>query len=216
HHKSHTLEVTEHSRGPPGPGGRLSDGQFIHAANLNTSVSRRRRTLPPVPVLEPDDVVQLGRRDLDDRRVLERRDAMDSPRPKVEAGASCNDLNTQDRVAGRPELELRTTRLDEPGLVLLPVELERERLAGTDEEDLADVRLRLREDELVPPRFFDAARLECPRVEAPEARGVDGHPGDSTLRCDSSWGNLPVPPDPLHRSVARTERSAFDSWQASA
>jgi hypothetical protein len=24
-----------------------------------------------------------------------------------------------------------------------------------------------------------------------------------------SWGNLPVPPDPFHRSASRTERFAF-------
>ena len=50
-------------------------------------------------------------------------------------------LGVEDALPGVAELELRPAALDVPALVLLVVELEAERLAGADEEDLPDVRV---------------------------------------------------------------------------
>src|SRR3954466_11053659 len=93
------------------------------------SRSGLRRALPAVAVLEPDDVVELGRRDLDDGRVLDRRHAVDGAGPVPEAGAGRDDLGLEDGVARLPQLELRAPALEVPALVLLPVELEAERVA---------------------------------------------------------------------------------------
>ena len=92
-------------------------------------------------VLEPDDVVELRRRDLDDRRVLERGHAVDraragSGRPRPAPTTSLFSI----RSPGRAELELRAARLStyqDSSFSL--VELEAQRLAGRDEEDLAGV-----------------------------------------------------------------------------
>src|SRR4051812_43701317 len=58
----------------------------------------------------------------------------------------------------------------EPRLVLLAVELQRQRLAGADEEDLAAVGVREGPDELPAPRLLDAARVDRPRVEGVDVR----------------------------------------------
>src|SRR5215210_7098213 len=92
-----------------------------------------------VGVLEPDDVIELRGRDLQDRRVLDGRDAMDGARPEAEADSGRDHLLLQEGVSGGAQLELRPPVVDEPRLVLLPVELEAERLPGLHEQDLADV-----------------------------------------------------------------------------
>jgi hypothetical protein len=136
--------------------------------------------LAPVPVFEPDDVVLMCRRHLQDRRVLQRRDSMDRARLEAEARPRGDHLLVQKRVAGRAELELRAAALDEPRLVLHPMELEAQRLARLDEEHFPDVFVGLGPDELVAPRLLDLARLERPGVEALEIGRVDAHP--PTLR----------------------------------
>src|ERR687888_765073 len=75
---------------------------------LTTSVSRLRLggPLPPVGVLEPHDVVELGRRDLEDGRVLERRDAVDGAGHVAERGTGTDDLVLQHRIADVAELQL--------------------------------------------------------------------------------------------------------------
>src|SRR5262249_35655463 len=103
------------------------------------------------------------------------RDPMHGPGPKAETGPLADDLLPEHRVAGRAKLELRAAGLNQPGLVLLPVELERERLARLHEQHLADVSVRLGEDKLVAPGLVHAPRLGGPGVEAPEVRGVNGH-----------------------------------------
>src|SRR5689334_18068277 len=81
---------------------------------LNTSVSMSGfgGAHPPVAVFEPDDVVELRCRNLDDRRVLERGDAVDGARREAECRARADDLLAQHRVACRAELELRPPGLD--------------------------------------------------------------------------------------------------------
>src|SRR4029078_11539365 len=68
------LQVAEH----PGRPGRLprrcADGQ-LHRNNLTTDVSGLARALAPVRVGQPDDVVEVCRRDFDDSRVLDPPDA---------------------------------------------------------------------------------------------------------------------------------------------
>src|SRR3954452_19937742 len=66
-----------------------------------------RRALAAVGVLEPDDVVEMRRRDLEDVRVLERRHPVDGAGRVVERVAGADDLLLQHRVADGAELELR-------------------------------------------------------------------------------------------------------------
>src|SRR5438093_7752514 len=87
------------------------------------AVLRRRGAFAAVGVFEADDVVQLRRRHLEDRRVLERGHAVHRARREVEGGAGADDLFHEDALARVPELELGSAGLDEPRLVLLAVEL---------------------------------------------------------------------------------------------
>src|SRR5882757_4134239 len=88
------------------------------APKVITTVSRFARALAAIAVLEADDVVELRRRDLDDRRVLERRDPVHGPRGEME-GRPCRDhLGVEGPLPHVAELELRPARLDVPGLVL--------------------------------------------------------------------------------------------------
>src|SRR6185312_723754 len=97
-----------------------------------------------VPVLEPDDVVKMRRRDLEDRRVLDRGDPVHRPGPEAKARAGRDDLLVERLLARVAELEPRAAALDVPALVLLTVELQGERLALLDEQDLPDVRVGVR------------------------------------------------------------------------
>src|SRR5436190_21337576 len=90
-----------------------------------------------VRVLEPDDVVEVRRRDLEDVRVLERRHAMHGAGRVAERGSGADDLLLQEGVADGAELELHAPRLDQPRLVLDAVELEAERVPGVDVQELA-------------------------------------------------------------------------------
>src|SRR6266516_3962697 len=148
------------------------------AAKVNRSVSRPLRLARPRPavgVLEPHDVVRVRRRDLEDRRVLERRDAVDGTGRVVEAVPGPDQPGVEGTLSRGAELELRPAALDVPALLLLAVELEAERVAGADEEGLAEIRIRVGPDQLPPPGLLDLARLDRPGVEAPEVRRVDAH-----------------------------------------
>ena len=70
------------------------------------------------------------------------------------------DLDRLELAADLAELERRAALLHEPRLVLHLVVLEAERLAGADEEQLADVGVGLGPDELVAPRLLDAPRRD--------------------------------------------------------
>src|SRR5262245_15533750 len=110
------------------------------------------RVCAPVPVFEPHDVVELGRRGLEDEGVLERAPAVYDPGREAERAAGADDLDVG-RTPRLPDLELDAARVDVDDLVLAPVELEAELLARADEEHLADVALRGRVDDLVAPRL---------------------------------------------------------------
>src|SRR5206468_194479 len=128
------LEVAQHPRRPAGPGSGGADVQLIHTANLNTTVSRFARAGSPVAFFEPNDVVQVRRRDLEDRRVRNGRDPVDRPRPVPEAVAG-TDLTRDELSVRLPQLESRVTVLDVPRLVLDPVVLEAQRLARLHEQN---------------------------------------------------------------------------------
>src|SRR5829696_5557235 len=55
------------------------------------------------------------------------------------------------------------------------MELKTQRLARLDEEELADVPVGLRPDQLVAPRLVDPPRLDRPRVEPFDVRRVKTH-----------------------------------------
>src|ERR687891_1773791 len=112
---------------------------------------RFRRALAAVEIFEPDDVVELRRRDLEDGRVLDGRDPVHGARAVAEGLPAHDDLLVQDGLADVAELELRLAGLHEPGLVLLAVELQAERGPGLHEEHLAGVGVGERPDELVTP-----------------------------------------------------------------
>src|SRR5262249_56466549 len=134
------------------------------ASDPNTTVSGLRGSLAAVAVFEPDDVVQLGGRDLDDLRIVDRGHPMHRPRPETERRARPDHLLLEHRVAGGAELQLRPSLLNEPRLVLDVVELQAERLACLHEQQLADVLVGLRPDQLVAPRLLHLAPLARPRL----------------------------------------------------
>src|SRR3954447_3245819 len=77
-----------------------------------------------VEVFQPDDVVQVGSRRLEDRRVLERANPVDRPGGDAEACAGRDDLHVRCGIACRAHLDLGAAGEDVPGLVLLVVELQ--------------------------------------------------------------------------------------------
>src|SRR5213595_1178218 len=95
-------------------------------------MSRFGGALAPVGILEPDDVVQLGRRDLDDRRVLDCAYPVDGAGLEPERGARSHHFTREHPLPGRAELELDPALEDVPRLVLDVVELEAERLPRFD------------------------------------------------------------------------------------
>src|SRR2546425_7757142 len=111
----------------------------------------------PVAVLEPDDVVQLGRRDLEDVGVVEGRQTMAGPGREVPAIARAE--------ADRPglllwlrHLEVHRAGEDADRLVLHAVVLVAERLSLADVEDLARVAIGPGPDGLVTPGLRDVLR----------------------------------------------------------
>src|SRR5262249_13389795 len=118
----------------------------------------RRRPLSAVVVGQADDVVQLGRGDLDDQRVLERAHAVDGARREVER-VPRPDFLLLELVADLPQLEGGAALADVPGLVLDLVVRERRGLSGADEEEFPGVPVALGPDELPAPGLLDLARL---------------------------------------------------------
>src|SRR5439155_22464139 len=144
-----------------------------------------------VPVLEPDDVLDLRRGHLEDRRVLERRQPVHRSRPDAKCGSGADHLDAEGLFPRLAQLELRAAGVDEPRFVLLAVELEAERLARLDEEELAAVVVRQRPDQLMSPRLVYLRRLDRERVEALEVRrgGLVAHAASHSgcaRRCSSA------------------------------
>src|SRR5262245_27555212 len=135
--------------------------------NLTTSMSRFEAA---VSVLEANDVLDLGRRDLEDGRVLERLHAVNRARAHAEGCSGPDDLRVRRLVARRAELDLRAARMDQPRLVLHAVELEAQRLTGFDEQDLPAVVVGERPEQLVAPRLLDPGGLDAELGEPAEVR----------------------------------------------
>src|SRR3954468_2458255 len=139
--------------------------------NLNRTMSGFGRPFAPIGVFEPDDVVQLRRRDLEDRRVLDCRDAVDRPGREAKRASRADDLRLEHRLPGFPELELGLALEDVPAFVFLAMELEAQRLARANAEELPGVFVRLRPDQLVAPWLFHLVRLKGEAIQALEVRG---------------------------------------------
>lgn len=103
-----------------------------------------------VTVVEPYDVVQLGGRNLEKERVLDRAHAMYSPWPKPEALARRHE--DADCIVGRgPQLDLSPPLVDVDGFVLSPVELETQLLARAHIQQLAAIAVCHCIDQLIAP-----------------------------------------------------------------
>src|SRR3954447_15902103 len=108
----------------------------------------------------------MRRGDFEQSRVLERLHPVDRAGRDVERRSGGDDLAVRRRIARLADRELDASLLDVDRLVLLPVELQAERVALADEEDLPDVEVGVRPDQLVAPRLVDLARLEGEGLEA--------------------------------------------------
>src|SRR5436190_1680352 len=165
--------TTRYAVSPPPASGRPPRSRTLTQPSQRRTRSGVAGAFASVPVLEPDDVVEVRRRDLEDRRVLERRDPVHRSGLEAEARPGRDHLLVQRLLAGLAELELRAIALHVPALVLRPVELERECLRGPHEQDFADVRVGVRPDELPAPRLLDPPRLEGETVEGAVVRRVE-------------------------------------------
>src|SRR5919198_5393794 len=113
---------------------------------------------PPVAVLEADHVVQLGGRHLEDVGVLAGRDAVARARRDVPAVAR-PEPDRPPLPAFVAHLEVQAPREHTHGLLLHPVVLQAERLAGPHVQDLPHVAVGASPDELVPPGLGDVLDL---------------------------------------------------------
>src|SRR5262245_6783488 len=113
-----------------------------------------RRTLAAEVVLDADDIVDLGGRDLEDLDALDRLVAMDPADRDV--GALARTQLALDDVAGVIfKVEQQAAGHDVDRFVLPFVALERQPLAGLDDEDLAAVVIGQGPDQLVAPGLGD-------------------------------------------------------------
>src|SRR5436190_19663532 len=174
--------------------------EAVMAANPNTLVSNLGLggSFAPVGVLEADDVVELRRRDLHDRRVLDGLHPVHGAGRKVKRRPRADYLTRENPLSGRAELELDLALEHVPGLVLHLVELQAERLAGLDHEQLSRVVIGDRPDQLMAPRLVDSARLGREAVDSGEVWGaqvvVTRHgPGEPTTVTRSAQASRDSP-----------------------
>src|SRR6478609_4297877 len=172
--------TTRYAVSPPSASGSPPRSRTLTQPSQRRTRSGGAGAFASIPVLQPDDVVEMRGRDLEDRRVLDRGDPVHRAGAEVEAGAGCDDLLVERLLAGVAELEAGAATLDVPALVLLPVELQGERLARPHEQDLAYVLVRVGPDQLRAPWLLDPPRLEREPVERAVVRRVEHH---ATCRC---------------------------------
>src|SRR3954471_122716 len=84
-------------------------------------------------------------------------------------------------------LEREPARQDHDRLVLHPVILERQRLAGVDVEDLADVAVGVRPDQLVAPGLLDPLAAAAVVAHAGQYRTHAAVTIHSTTPASSGW-----------------------------
>src|SRR2546430_990255 len=145
-----------------------------------------------VAVFEAHDVLELGRRDLEDGRVLDRARRMDCPGDEAEGRAGPDPLGLQDALARRAELQLGPPFEHVPGLVLDLVELQAQRLARVDDEQLPRVAVGHRKDQLVAPGLVDLLELAGETVDAFEVRrrqmiSIRHGPAEPTTTANLDW-----------------------------
>src|SRR5262249_1491747 len=78
---------TRYAVSPPSASGRPPRSRTLTQPSQLRMRSGAAGAFASISILEPDDVVELRRRDLEDRRVLERGDAVDGAGAVPEAGA---------------------------------------------------------------------------------------------------------------------------------
>src|SRR5215210_1020317 len=109
------------------------------AAASHAAASRAvREFLTAVAVFDADHVVELGGRDLEEERVLERVKTVDCPRRNMEAPSGADARSGPGR-SRRREHDLGISLVEVDRLILHPMVLQAELLAGTHEEDLPAV-----------------------------------------------------------------------------
>src|SRR5690349_19591575 len=139
--------------------------------------SGRVRPFATEIVLDPDDVVELRRRHLEQLAALDRLEPMDPPGRDVAVLPGAQLVVADDAVLVL-EVQLQPTGGDEDRLILGRMALERQSLAGLDDEPLADVSIRVRPDQLVAPRLVDADGLVAhePRTRRSPATSIASRP----------------------------------------
>src|SRR5215472_14753206 len=106
--------TTRYAVSPPPTSGSPPRSRTLTQPSQRRTRSGVAGAFASVAVLEPDDVVELGRRHLEDRRVLERGDAVHRSGAEVEASPGGDDLLVERLLTGLAELEPRTAALDVP------------------------------------------------------------------------------------------------------
>src|SRR3954471_4040140 len=108
--------TTRYAVSPPPPSGSPPRSRTLTQPSQRRTRSGVAGAFASVPVLEPDYVVEVRRRDLDDRRVLERGDSVHRSGAEVEARPGGDDLLVERLLAGVAELEAGAAALDVPAL----------------------------------------------------------------------------------------------------
>src|SRR3990172_7441801 len=132
------VPATDPRRPAPAPAcGGVPEPPPVRSVDAHGDIGR---AVPAVPVLEANDVVEVGGRALQEERVLERSQPVHHAGSDVEA-APGRDLLGGRLCSGLADLDRRATLVEVDRLVLVPVELKAQRLAGADEENLSPVLL---------------------------------------------------------------------------
>src|SRR2546430_1587357 len=126
---------------------------------------------PPVAVFEPHDVVDLGRRSLEQVGRHHRLELMDQLRLDVECRPLRHGPLDQGIALLDPQDDLAREHVDR--FVLLVVVLQRQNVSRLDVQDLADVAVGPGPDQLVPPRLLHAIR-ELAHVPPPRQNAECG------------------------------------------
>ena len=139
----------------------------------------RASAFAAVAVVEPDDVVELGRRDLEHERVLERGEAVNSAgRKRNAARLDLASSRARLRLPSSSERDLPARATTRPS----PRGTGGSATRRTDEEELADVVVRLRPDELPSPRLLDLPWVRLETACAAVTRTAEPGPGSTGRR----------------------------------
>src|SRR4029079_10077664 len=133
--------------------------------------SGRVGPLPAEIVLEPDDVVELRRRDLDQLASIDRLEPVDTACRDPRALADAELLLTDDAVVVL-EIQPQSALPDQDALVLDLVALQGEALSRLDHQQLADVPSRVGPDQFVSPGRVDAPACHVPRTSRSPASSI--------------------------------------------